>query len=91
MNQKQLLNISQASQRYGPKPSAFRKWILNRSLGNDAVVRCGRLVFLDSAVLDERIARTGQLLISRKEKSNSPRAGKSSRLGTQRKEVRNAQ
>jgi hypothetical protein len=59
---KRYLKVGEAEQKYGPKPSAWRKWILNGQLGS-AVVRAGRLVFLDSDLLDERIAKTGQILV----------------------------
>ena len=63
--------VSEGEERYGPKVSAWRKWIANDSLG-EAVVRCGRLVMLDSAVLDERLVRTGKLLV---ENSLTPEIG----------------
>ena len=59
---KRFIRVQEGQERYSPKPSAWRKWILNGALG-DAVVRAGRIVMLDTAVLDERLARTGQLLI----------------------------
>jgi hypothetical protein len=61
---RQLLKIEEASKKYGPTPSAFRRWVLEGSLGSAAVKRCGRLVFIDSSVLDARLAQTGQLLVS---------------------------
>jgi hypothetical protein len=61
---RQFLKIQEASQKYGPTVSAFRRWILEGSLGTAAVKRFGRLVFLDGAVLDERVSRTGKLLVS---------------------------
>ena len=60
--QKRYLKVNDGTERYGPRPSAWRKWIRNDQLGC-AVVRFGRLVFLDSVVLDDRLARTGQLLV----------------------------
>jgi hypothetical protein len=60
---RRFFKVTEGEQRYGAKTSAWRKWVLNGSLG-EAVVCCGRLVLLDSVILDERLARTGQLLIS---------------------------
>jgi len=60
---RRFFKVTEGEERYGPKVSAWRKWVLNGSLG-EAVVRCGRLVLLDSVILDERLARTGQLLVS---------------------------
>jgi hypothetical protein len=61
--QKRYLKVNDATGRYGPTPSAWRKWIRNDQLGS-AVIRCGKLVFLDSLALDKRLAKTGQLLVS---------------------------
>jgi hypothetical protein len=61
---KRYLRVGEAEQKYSPKRSAWRKWILSGVLGN-AVIRCGRLVLLDSVILDERLARTGQLLVTK--------------------------
>jgi hypothetical protein len=60
--EKLYLNVAEASARYGPKPSAFRKWIRTGQLGS-AVVRCGKSVFLDSRLLKQRLQQTGQLLV----------------------------
>ncbi|MGA2857322.1 MAG: hypothetical protein ABSE40_10655 [Candidatus Sulfotelmatobacter sp.] len=60
---RRFLKVTELEERYGPKASAWRKWILSGSLGS-AVIRAGRLVLVDSEVLDERLARTGQMLIS---------------------------
>jgi hypothetical protein len=62
--------VTEGEERYGPKASAWRKWILNGSLG-DAVIRCGRLVFLDSVILDDRLARTGKLLVKKSPSSHA--------------------
>jgi len=59
---RRYLNVAQAEARYGPRESAFRKWIANGQLGS-AVVRAGRLVFLDALVLDKRLLQTGNLLV----------------------------
>lgn len=76
MEERRFLNVSEARMRYGPTVSAWRKWIRDGSLGN-AVMRFGRLVLLDSSVLDDRLARTGQLLVLvAPKKSNSQRARK---------------
>jgi hypothetical protein len=56
-------NIPGARARYGGSDAAWRKWVRLGLLGK-AVVRCGRLVMLDTAILDSRIAETGQLLVS---------------------------
>jgi hypothetical protein len=61
---KRFLRISEAPERYGPTTSSFRKWVREGTLG-DAVKRCGRVVVLDTGVLDERLAKTGQLLVSK--------------------------
>lgn len=61
--EKRYLSVPDAEARYGPKQSSWRKWIHTNQLGG-AVVRFGKLVFLDSLVLDERIAKTGQLLVN---------------------------
>lgn len=63
MDQRRYFKVHEGPARYGAKESAWRKWVLSGALG-DAVVRFGRLVMLDSTVLDERIAETGQLLAS---------------------------
>jgi len=60
---RRYLNVAQAEARYGPRESAFRKWIANGQLGS-AVVRAGRLVFLDALVLDKRLLQTGNLLVA---------------------------
>ena len=60
---RRFFQVIEGGERYGGKVSAWRKWVLSGALG-DAVVRCGRLVLLDSTILDERLAKTGQLLIS---------------------------
>lgn len=60
---RRFFKVTEGEERYGPKVSAWRKWVLSGALG-EAVVRCGRLVLLDSVILDERLARTGQLLVS---------------------------
>jgi len=65
MNTRRFFKVTEGEQRYGPKASAWRKWVLNGSLG-EAVVRCGRLVLLDSTILDERLSRTGQILVGPK-------------------------
>ena len=58
---RRYISVEESHERYGPKPAAWRRWIQDGSLG-DAVVRFGRLVRLDAAKLDERLAETGQLL-----------------------------
>ena len=65
--EKRYLTVAGATARYGPRPSAWRKWIRTKQLGN-AVVRFGKLVFLDSVVLDERIANSGKLLVNPQER-----------------------
>jgi hypothetical protein len=59
---RRYLNVAQAEARYGPRESAFRKWIASGQLGS-AVVRAGRRVFLDALVLDKRLSETGNLLV----------------------------
>jgi hypothetical protein len=63
MADQRYLTIKGAAARYPAKPSAWRKWVSNGQLGV-AVVRFGRLVFVDSVILDERISRSGQLLVA---------------------------
>jgi hypothetical protein len=65
---KRFLRIWEAEQKYGPKPSWWRKHIALNTLGN-GVARAGRIILLDSWVLEERLARTGQLLVSEAERS----------------------
>lgn len=64
--ERRYLTVPGAAAKYGPKPPAWRKWIRSKQLGS-GVVRFGKLVFLDSVVLDERIARTGRLLVDEPE------------------------
>ena len=54
-DRRRYLNVAQAEDRYGPRESAFRKWIASGQLGS-AVVRAGRRVFLDALVLDKRLS-----------------------------------
>jgi hypothetical protein len=65
-----FLNIREASKHYGGTESAWRKWIRLKLLG-DGVCRMGRLVMVNSTILDERLARTGQLLTSASPKPTS--------------------
>jgi hypothetical protein len=58
---RRYLTVEEGHARYGGKPSAWRRWILNGALG-DAVVRFGRLVRVDAWKLDHRLQETGQLL-----------------------------
>jgi hypothetical protein len=60
---RRFFKVAEGEERYGGKVSAWRKWVLSGALG-DAVKRFGRLVRIDATILDERLARTGQLLIS---------------------------
>ena len=62
--EKRFENIAGARARYGGSAAAWRKWVRTNQLGC-AVVRFGKLVFVDSQVLDERLAKTGQLLVER--------------------------
>ena len=59
---RRYIRVLEGPQRYGGKHSAWRKWILNGSLG-EAVVRLGRVVVLDTVILDQRLATTHQLLV----------------------------
>jgi hypothetical protein len=61
--EKRYLTVEDAEAQYGPKRSSWRKWIRTGQLGT-AVVRFGKLVFVDSVVLNERIAKTSQLLLN---------------------------
>ncbi len=55
------IRLDEASFRYGASVAAWRRWVRQDLLGT-AVVRFGRLVLLDTAQLDDRLRRTGQLL-----------------------------
>jgi hypothetical protein len=59
---KRFLRVLEAEERYGPKPAWWRKHIRLGTLG-EVVIRAGRIVLLDSELLDERLARTRQLLL----------------------------
>ena len=63
MTRETIFPSARGEDRYGPKASAWRKWVQNDLLG-EAVVRAGRSIFIDSEVLDRRLAETGQLLVS---------------------------
>jgi hypothetical protein len=64
---RRYLRVREAPEKYGGTGAAWRRWILGGRLG-DAVVRLGRIVMLDSAKLDDRLERTGQLLLDRNKK-----------------------
>jgi hypothetical protein len=56
------ITVKQATVQYGGTNFAWRRWVSQGSLA-EAVVRFGRLVMIDTQVLDERLQRTGQLLV----------------------------
>jgi hypothetical protein len=62
---KRFLRVEEGKERYGPTAAWWRKHVSLGTLGK-AVVRAGRIVLLDSELLDERLARTGQLLTDKK-------------------------
>lgn len=64
---KRYRTILESTRTYGGHESGWRRWIREGRLGN-AVVRLGRLLFIDSVVVDERLRRTGQLLLTVKER-----------------------
>jgi hypothetical protein len=87
MESRRFLGIKDARTHYGGSVAAWRKWVRLGQLGS-AVVRFGRLVFLDSVVLDERIAKTGRLLVNgqdldAKVPATVPAASSASGAGTQ--------
>ena len=75
---KKYLSLSGASGHYGGRPSAWRKWVANGSLGK-AVCRFGRLVMVNTEIIDERLATTGQLLVKQSKLRNRATSAEISR------------
>jgi len=62
MSQK-YLSLLAASGQYGGTTSAWRKWASTGLLG-DALCRFGRLVMVDTEILNARLKDTKQLLVN---------------------------
>jgi hypothetical protein len=58
---KKFLTLREARAIYGGSIASWRRWAWTGRLGQ-AVKRFGRRVVIDTARLDSRLARTGQLL-----------------------------
>lgn len=76
---RRYLQVNDCATKYGGSRAAWRRWVANGLLG-DVVCRFGRLVMIDTAKLDERLDRTGQLL-SKPEKAPNDEKAKFPALG----------
>lgn len=56
------LPVRTCALKYGGSVPAWRRWVASGLLG-DVVCRFGRLVLIDTQKLDDRLDRTGQLLV----------------------------
>lgn len=70
---RRYLQVNDCATRYGGSRAAWRRWVANGLLGQ-VVCRFGRLVMIDTVRLDERLDRTGQLLVRPEKPPNDERA-----------------